>query len=114
MLYILSGKSEKEIMVMASIVEREAKGNGDRDFISGILWKRLAIGMPLQADAAPVTYKTKGLPENPIANPGIESIKASIYPKNSSYLYYLHDPNGFIHYAKNFKDHVSNKLKYLK
>jgi UPF0755 protein len=109
-----SGKSEKDIITMASVIEKEAKGDADREIISGILWRRIAIGMPLQVDAAMETYKTKGLPKNPISNPGLESIKASIYPKKSSYLYYLHDKGGNIHYAKTFAEHRSNILKYLK
>lgn len=109
-----SGKTEKSILVMASIIEREAKGDGDRGFISGILWKRFDIGMPLQADAAPITYKEKGLPASPIGNPGLEAINAAISPEKSSYLYYLHDKEGVIHYAKNFQEHRANILKYLK
>jgi len=108
------GKTEKEIIIMASIIEREAKGDTDREIISGILWKRIKIGMPLQVDAAPTTYKTKELPKNPIGNPGLLSIKAAIYPVSSSYLYYLHDKNGSIHYAKNFTEHQINIKKYLK
>ncbi|MFZ3011733.1 MAG: endolytic transglycosylase MltG [Minisyncoccia bacterium] len=108
------GKTEKEIITMASIIEREAKGDTDREIISGILWKRIKIGMALQVDAAPVTYKTKELPKNPIGNPGLLSIKAAIFPKASSYLYYLHDKNGNIHYAKNFSEHQINIKKYLK
>lgn len=109
-----SGKTEKEIIVMASIIEREAKGDADRDLISGILWRRINIGMPLQVDAAPDTYKTKGLPKTPIANPGLMSIKASINPVKSSYLYYLHDKDGAIHYAKTFQEHKDNINKYLR
>ena len=104
----------REIIIMASIIEREAKGDADRGFISGILWKRLAIGMPLQADAAPETYKRKGLPASPISNPGLEAIKAAIHPESSYYLYYLHDKEGNIHYARNFEEHKANKLKYLR
>lgn len=111
---ISSGKKEKEIINMASIVEREAKGDLDRGLISGILWKRMKIGMPLQVDAAPETYKTRGLPKNPISNPGMEAIKAAIHPQSSPYLYYLHDKNGDIHYAKSFFEHRQNVLKYLK
>jgi len=103
---------------MASLIEREGKGEirgqTDRVFISGILWKRLSMNMPLQVDAAPSTYKSRGLPEAPIANPGLESIKAALYPKSSPYLYYLHDKNGLIHYAKSFSEHRQNILKYLK
>ena len=111
---IKSGKSREDIIKMASIIERESKGDTDRDMISGILWKRISIKMPLQADAAPETYQKLGLPKKPIANPGLPAIKAAIYPKPSSYLYYLHDKNGFIHYAKTFSEHRQNILKYLK
>ena len=109
-----SGKAERDIIKMASIIEKESKGNSDRDIISGILWKRLAIGMALQADSAPETYQRRGLPERPIANPGLASIKAAIYPKSSSYLYYLHDKDGNIHYARSFSEHRANIVKYLK
>ncbi|OGI70829.1 hypothetical protein A3B84_01900 [Candidatus Nomurabacteria bacterium RIFCSPHIGHO2_02_FULL_35_13] len=111
---ISSGKTEKEIIIMASIIEKESKGDIDREFISGILWKRIAKGIPLQVDAEPSTYKTKGLPENPISNPGLKAIEAAIYPKISSYLYYLHDKEGNIHYAKTFTEHQMNIRKYLK
>ena len=110
---VLTGKTEKEIITMASIIEREAKGDADRSLISGILWKRLALGIPLQVDAALETYKTKGLPKSPICNPGLEAIKAAIYPEASNYLYYLHDKDGNIHYARSFEEHKINKLKYL-
>ncbi|MEI7765093.1 MAG: endolytic transglycosylase MltG [bacterium] len=109
-----SGKTENEIIIMASIIEREAKGDADRVYISGILWNRIKKNMPLQVDAAPQTYKTKGLPNEPISNPGMEAIKASIYPVVSNYLYYLHDKDGVIHYARTFEEHKKNKLKYLK
>lgn len=109
-----SGKSEKDIIIMASIIEREAKGDTDREIISGILWKRIKIGMALQVDADPTTYKTRGLPKSPISNPGLEAIKASIRPKSSAYLYYLHDTEGVIHYAKTFSEHNRNILKYLR
>ena len=110
----LSGKSEKSILVMASIIEKEAKGDSDRAVISGILWNRISKHMPLQVDADMWTYKNKGLPASPICNPGIESIRAAIKPVNSPYLYYLHDVDGGIHYAKTFEEHKINKAKYLK
>lgn len=111
---ISSGRNEKQIIIMASIIEREAKGDVDRGFISGILWRRLENGMPLQVDAALETYKKAGLPKNPIANPGLKSLQAAVHPQSSPYLYYLHDKNGEIHYAKNFEEHLQNKLKYLR
>ncbi|MEI6280415.1 MAG: endolytic transglycosylase MltG [bacterium] len=110
---IALGKNENDIIIMASIIEKEAKGDADRSVISGILWKRIKIGMPLQVDVAPQTYKEKGLTEKPIGNPGIEAIKAAIFPQSSPYLYYLHDRNGIIHYAKSFSEHTKNITKYL-
>ncbi|MEK7563984.1 MAG: endolytic transglycosylase MltG [Patescibacteria group bacterium] len=110
---LASGKSEKDIITMASIIERESRGYFDRKEISGILWKRISIGMRLQVDAAPVTYQAKGLPTNPISNPGLEAIDAAINPKISNYLYYLHDKDGNIHYAKTFGEHKANIAKYL-
>lgn len=109
-----SGKTEKDIIIMASLVEGEAKGENDRSFISGILWRRIKMNMPLQVDVAPETYKQKGLPKNPVGNPGLKAIESAIYPKSSSYLYYLHDKGGNIHYARTFTEHKQNIAKYLK
>ena len=109
-----SGKREKDIIELASVLEREAKGDADRGIIAGILWKRIKIGMPLQVDSAPETYKTKGLPQSPIGNPGLKAIESAINPETSPYLYYLHDKNGNIHYAVTFAEHQANIRKYLK
>jgi UPF0755 protein len=106
--------SENEILTMASIVEEEADGDGDRDIIAGILWNRLAKGMMLQVDVAPETYKNKGLPESPITNFGMKSLEATLNPKDSTYLFYLHDKNGMIHLAKTYAEHKNNIKKYLK
>ncbi|MFA6325093.1 MAG: endolytic transglycosylase MltG [Candidatus Paceibacterota bacterium] len=109
-----TSRSQKEIIIMASIIEREAKGDEDREIISGILWNRISKNMPLQVDAAPITYKEKGLPINPICNPGLKAIEAAISPLDSSFFYYLHDKDGVIHFAKTFEEHKKNKFKYLK
>lgn len=109
-----SGKTREDILIMASIIEEESNGEEDRSLISGVLWKRLSIGMPLQVDVWPESYKRKGLPEKPISNPGISSIKASIHPLSSPYLYYLHDKDGVAHFAKSFAEHNANIKKYLK
>lgn len=106
--------SLSDIITMASILEKEAGGKNDIAIISGILWKRIQLGMPLQVDAAPNTYKEVGLPENPISNPGLLAIKAAIHPQESGYLFYLHDNDGNVHYAVNFNEHRSNIAKYLK
>jgi UPF0755 protein len=131
-------KSERsffEIITMASILEKEAITLEDKKIIAGILWKRLDKGMPLQVDATLQyvtgrntfeltqddlnldslynTYKYKGLPLGPIANPGLDSIKAAVYPESSPYWYYLSDKNYNIYYSKNFEEHKIKKIKYL-
>jgi UPF0755 protein len=111
---ISSGKNLSDIITMASILEKEAKGKDDPAIISGILWNRLNKGMLLQVDAVPSTYKTKGLPESPIDNPGIYTINASIKPTSTSYLFYLHDKNGVAHFAKTYQEHKLNINRYLK
>ena len=108
-----SGHTLGDIITMASLIEKEAGGPGDKTAISGILWKRFEAKIALQVDVAPDTYKYRELPPAPIANPGLDSIKAALYPKETPYLFYLHDKGGEIHYAKTFEEHKLNKLKYL-
>jgi len=130
------GKNWNEIITMASILEEEGKTREDRKIISGILYKRLSLGMALQVDAtfryingkttetltlkdltidSPYnTYRYPGLPPTPISNPGIESIEASLNPTATSYLFFLTGSDGMMHYAKTFEEHVQNKKKYLK
>lgn len=109
-----SGKSLSDIITMASLLEGEAGGKDDIETISGILWKRISKGMPLQVDIDKSTYSKKGLPNKPVNNPGLISIEAAINPKNSPYLYYLHDKNGNVHYAVTFDEHKRNINNYLK
>ena len=105
----------KDILIMASILEGESKNVGEEmKTIAGILYKRIDRGIKLQVDVAKETYKIKGLPEYPINNPGLASIQAALNPRDSDYLYYLHDGDGLIHYAKTYKDHLANIKKYLK
>jgi len=110
----LNNKNLKDIIIMASLLEGEASGNEDVFIISGILWKRLEIGMRLQIDASPETYDDLGLPEKPINNPGLDFIKAAINPIDSEYLFYLHDDEGNVHFSKSFEEHKLNIKKYLK
>ena len=109
-----SGKSLSDIIIMASIIQKEAKGKVDAPTISGILWKRISINMPLQVDIDRETYSKVGLPSLPISNPGLVSIQASINPVSSPYLYYIHDKGGIVHYAITFAEHKKNIAIYLK
>lgn len=131
-----SGRTLEDIVIMASILEKEAQTPEDQALVSGILWKRIKLGMPLQVDAPFYyllgkesseltqtdlamksgynTYKNKGLPIGPIGNPGLGALRATIAPTPSPYLYYLSDKDNVIHYAKNFEEHKANKMKYLR
>lgn len=110
----LFGRTMDEVITMASILESEAKMKVDRDIISGILWKRIKLRMPLQVDSDPDTYKHTGFPPRPISNPGLESIEAALNPVTTPYLYFLTGDDGKMYYAKTFNEHKTNKLKYLR
>lgn len=124
-----------ELVILASILEKEARTSESRRMIAGILEHRLALGMPLQVDAvfgyifnretyspslkdltveSPYnTYTHKGLPPGPISNPGIAAIEAALNPTRTSYLYYLTGTDGRMYYAITFADHQANKKTYL-
>ncbi len=128
-------KPMQDILIMASILEGEANTLESKRIISGILWKRLRIGMPLQVDAVFKyyngkhsytltssdlkddheynTYTNKGLPPTPINNPGIDSIRAAITPTPSDYLYFLSDLQGNMYYSKTFDEHKAKKEIYI-
>lgn len=123
-----------EIITMASVIEKEARGE-DLALVSDIFWRRIDEGIALQSDAtvnyatgkyetqpsfddlkidSPYnTYKYRGLPEGPIGNPGLLAIKAAIYPKANNYWYFLHAKDGQTIYSRNFEEHKANKVKYL-
>lgn len=125
-----------EIITMASIVEKEAITEESRRIVAGILWRRIEIGMRLQVDAvfpyiigkntfdltlkdlrynSPYnTYRYAGLPPGAIANPGLESIEATIRPIESPYLFYLSDYDSEMHYAVDYDEHIVNKNRYLR
>lgn len=127
-----------KILTIASIIQREAAGKSDMNLISGIIWNRLFKGMALQMDAtlqyvkgnedlwwptvaskdknldSPYnTYKNKGLPPSPIANPGLAAIAAALNPTTTNCLYYLHS-NDHIYCSKTYAEHLKNIEKYLK
>lgn len=103
----------EEIIIMASLIEGEVQTKEDKEIVSGILWKRLSIGMALQVDSAPITYEEPGLPERSINNPGLVSIEAALNPKTSPYLYFISDKEGKTHYARTLDEHIQNIKKYL-
>ncbi len=131
----MSGHSLKSLVIMASLLEREARTLKERRIVAGILWHRISIGMPLQVDAvfgyifkkqtfspsladlkvdSPYnTYTHRGLPPGPISNPGLISLLAAATPIKTAYLYYLTGTNGQMHYAATLAEHNANSVMYL-
>ena len=138
-----SGLTKDQIVTLASIVEREARDNEQREIIAGILLKRLAEGMPLETDAtvqyalgydaknntwwrknitredlesdSPYnTRKFAGLPPGPICNPGLSAIKAVLNPKSTPYWFYAHDDQGKAYYGVTLEEHNQNVANYLR
>lgn len=131
------GKTIYEIIKMASIIEKEVRTAEDMKIVSGLFWNRIKNGQALQADATlsyylndkkPAhtleeleidtpynTYKYRGLPPTPISNPGLNAIKAAIYPGYTNYNYFLSRPDtGETVFSATYDEHLRNKAKYLK
>lgn len=131
-----SGRTIDQVVIMASILEREVIRGEDMAVVSGILWKRFDQGIGLSADAtiryalkkwdgrltaddlavdSPYnTRRYRGLPPAPISNPGLRALLAAIRPTASDYYYYLSAPTGETVFAKTNDEHNANKAKYLK
>lgn len=127
--------SLQEVINLASIIEKEAIIDKDRPIIASVFYNRLKIDMPLQSDATIQyifdkrkkriaysdlkidskynSYLNKGLPPTPIANPGVNSIKAALYPSNTDYLYFVATINGENNYSKTYEEHIK-KVKLYK
>lgn len=123
-----------DVVIMASIVEKEVRTTKDIPIVAGLLWKRLDSGWLLGADATLLylkedrtidyqdlqedtpynTRKNGGLPPGPISNPGLESLTATLYPEESPYWYYLTTlDTGEVIYAETNEQHNANKAQYL-
>lgn len=133
--------TKNDLVILASLIEREAKHAQDRPLVSSVLVNRLNIGMSLQIDATVQyalgyqleqkswwkkdlttadlkinsqfnTYQNVGLPPTPIANPGLATLEAAANPSETDYLYYISDKDGFLHFAKTLEEHNNNIKKY--
>jgi len=131
-----SGRSLHEVVVMASMLEREEPVPDQRPLVAGILWKRVDKGFPLGVDATSRyalaqwndrvaflkrlrdpedpynTRHRKGLPPGPIGAPTVESLQAAMSPKTSEYWYYLHDAEKRLHPSRNAEEHEALRRKY--
>jgi UPF0755 protein len=128
------GFSVHEVVTLASIIEGEAMLDTERETISSVYHNRLKINMKLQADptiqyiipgppkALSIkdlriksdynTYQNYGLPPGPINNPGIESLKAALYPKKTNFLFFVAQGDGSHAFTTNEKDHEEAKRVY--
>lgn len=139
---INSPLSKEDSVILASLIEREARFPQDRPLVASVMLNRLNIGMKLDIDATVQyalgyqedkktwwkkdltlddlkinslynTYVHAGLPPKPIANPGVASLQAALNPANTEYFYYISDKTGHNHYAKTILEHNANIKKYL-
>lgn len=129
----------EDALIIASLLEREARDFENMREISGVIWNRLFIDMPLQLDAtlqyarggttkswwpavkpadkyvkSPYnTYANAGLPPGPIANPSAAAVLAALNPISSNCLYYFHDSKGNYYCSETYEGHVAKlKAKY--
>ncbi len=129
------GMSVRQVITLASIIEREARIPKDRPVIASVFYNRLKIGMPLQSCATvqyilgeqkPVlsikdtkiespynTYLNPGLPPGPIASPGADSIRAALYPADTNYLYFLAKGDGSHAFSETYDQFLKDKAKYI-
>ena len=133
---VSQNKSIFEIITMASIIEKEVTSTEDMEIVSGLFWDRIKNRQALESCATLAyilgenktqysledtqinspynTYRNRGLPPGPITNPGLNAIKAAIYPIYTDYNYFLSDPKtGDTIWSKTFEEHKQNKWKYL-
>lgn len=135
----LRGLSEDQVIILASLLEREMNIKKDRPVVAGILAKRLENDWPLQIDASVQyamgtksdwwpsvarsdlktfespynTYLNKGLPPAAISNPGLDAIKSVVYYEESPYWFYITGTDGVTHYAETLEEHNDNVSKYI-
>ena len=131
-----SGRSLHDLVIVASMLEREEPKPENRPLIAGIIYKRLARKFPLGIDATsryslpdwndrakflgklrdpndPYNTRLKtGLPAGPIGSPTLASLLAALRPTASEWLYYLHDKNHDVHFAKNAEEHEANRKQF--
>ncbi|RJR16889.1 MAG: endolytic transglycosylase MltG [Desulfobacteraceae bacterium] len=130
------GLSMEELVTLASIVEKETAKAEEKPTVASVFLNRLKKKMPLASDPTVIyaiddfdgnltrrdlanpspynTYRQKGLPPGPIASPGIESIKAVIYPPETEYLFFVSRNDGTHVFSKTYEEHARAVSVYQK
>lgn len=130
------GLSVHEVLVLASIVEKETGKASERPTIASVFHNRLARGMRLESDPTAVygvdlqggpvtgdhvrvenpynTYKIDGLPPTPIASPGIDSIKAVLYPADTKYFFFVAKGDGGHVFSATYEQHLQAVSEWRK
>ncbi len=133
------GVDWKDVVTMASLIEKEVADTGERPLVAGVFVNRLRKGMPLQTDPAVIyaallsgtyrgtiyssdlqfdspynTYRHAGLPPGPICNPGLASLRAALAPARTDFLYFVSDAAGHSRFAATLEEHSRNVQTYRK
>lgn len=128
--------TQHQVLTLASVIEKETGVNEEREEISAVFHNRLKKGIPLQSDPTVIyglpafdgnirkkdlsspspynTYRIAGLPPGPIANPGIDAIRAALYPSNSRALYFVSKNDGTHQFSSTLAEHNEAVEKYQK
>lgn len=129
------GMSMREVVTLASIVEKETGAGGERPLVASVFHNRLARGMRLESDPTTIygipdfdgnlkrihledernawnTYRIAGLPPTPIASPGAASLRAVVEPAESDYLFFVSRNDGSHVFARSFAEHVNNVNRF--
>ncbi len=130
------GMSKLEVITLASLIEKEAFATLEKPLISSVFHNRMILSMRLQSDPSAVygidgftgkispddllrespynTYRHEGLPPGPICNPGLDSIKAALWPAKTEYLYFVSKGDGKHVFSRTLQEHnraISNNTK---